>query len=145
LARFSEKGLGPTRGKEAVMPDSTLAGRINFLKTAIQERRAWKRYTCRFEGQCKPVGNLHISSPWPATLQDISQGGFQLMLSRRFEPGTLLVVEANLPREESARMFLGRVVRVSVPTQGRWVLGCALSTPLAKDDLATLIKISQAA
>jgi hypothetical protein len=127
------------------MPDSTLAGRINFLKSATPERRAAKRHACRFEGQCKPVGNLHNSSSWPVTLQDISQGGFQLVMSRRFEPGTLLVVEVNAPQQDSPRMFLGRVVRVTMPAKGRWVLGCALSAPLAKEDLAILVKIRPAA
>ena len=127
------------------MPDSTLIGRINFLRTATPERRASKRYACRFEGQCKPVGNLHCSSSWPATVQDVSQNGFQLLMSRRFEPGTLLVVEVDLPQADCPRMFLGRVVRVAMPVKGRWVLGCALSAPLAKDELSTLVKIRSAA
>ena len=127
------------------MADSTLVGRINILKTATPERRASKRYACRFEGQCKPVGNLHNASSWPVTLQNISQGGFQLTMSRRYEPGTLLVVEVNTPREDSPRRLLGKVVRVTMPSKGRWVHGCALSAPLAKDDLASLVNIRHAA
>jgi hypothetical protein len=125
------------------MPDSTLAARSSFLKS--RERRTWKRYACRFEAQCKPVGSVHLATPWPATLQDISQAGFQLLLSRRFEPGTLLVVEVNAPPESSPQMLLGRVVRVSVLAKGRWILGCALSAPLAKEDVATLVRIRPAA
>jgi hypothetical protein len=109
-----------------------------LLKAAAQDRREGRRSACRLEGQCRPVQNPQLAAAWPATMLDISCGGFQLLLSRRFEPGTLLVVDVR-DRAGQARMLVARVVRVALLTRGRWVHGCAFSVPLTAEDLDSLL------
>ncbi len=66
-----------------------------LLKLASRERRDGKREACQLEGQCRPMDSLQLSAAWPVTIRDIGAGGCQLLLSRRFEPGTLLVVDVH--------------------------------------------------
>lgn len=83
-----------------------------------------------------------VSAAWPVTIRDISAGGFQLLLSRRFEPGTLLVVDVHDGQGQATRMMLARVARVTSMARGRWILGCAFSVPLTPDDLDSLLKLA---
>jgi hypothetical protein len=111
-----------------------------LLKAAARDRRDGRRSACRLEGQCRPVQNPQLAAAWPATLLDISSGGFQLLLSRRFEAGTLLVVDVHDPADQATRMLVARVVRVASLTRGRWIHGCAFSVPLTAEDLDSLLK-----
>ena len=112
-----------------------------LLKLASRERRDGKREACQLEGQCRPMDSLQLSAAWPVTIRDIGAGGCQLLLSRRFEPGTLLVVDVHDGQGQPARMMLARVVRVASLARGRWILGCAFSVPLTPDDLDSLLKL----
>ena len=115
-----------------------------LLKAAVQERRNVKRTACQLECQCRPMESHQMSAAWPATIRDISSGGFQLLLSRRFEPGTLLVVDVQDSQGQATRMLLARVVRVASLARGRWILGCTFSVPLTSDDLASILKLPAA-
>jgi hypothetical protein len=127
---------------EVILAESTWNTFDYLLKAAAQDRRDGRRSACRLEGQCRPVQNPQLAAAWPATLLDISCGGFQLLLSRRFEPGTLLVVDVHDPAGQATRMLVARVVRVSMLTRGRWIHGCAFSVPLTPEDLDSLLKTS---
>jgi hypothetical protein len=61
-----------------------------------------------------------------------------LSLGRRFERGTLLVVEFPELLEHPARVHLARVVRTALHPDGRWVLGCALTRDLDCEDVQAL-------
>jgi hypothetical protein len=45
-----------------------------------------------------------------------------------------------LSAEQSLRYFLAQVVRATQHADGRWILGCTLSTRLNKDDIRSLIR-----
>jgi len=112
-----------------------------LLKLASRERREGGRIACQLEGQCRPMDSLQLSAAWPVTIRDICAGGCQLLLSRRFEPGTLLVVDVHDEQNQPARMLLARVVRVTSLARGRWILGCTFTVPLTPDDLDSLLKL----
>ncbi len=112
-----------------------------LLKFASRERRDEKRTACQLEGQCRPMDSLQLSAAWPVTIRDVSAGGFQLLLSRRFEPGTLLVVDVHDGQGQATRMLLARVVRVTSLAKGRWILGCTFTVPLTPEDLDSLLKL----
>ncbi len=127
------------------MPESKRTTFQYLLKAAAQDRREGRRVPCLLQGQCKPVENPRLAAPWPATIRDLSAGGFQLLLSRRFEPQTLLLVDLHNAQGQATRMLLARVVRVASLTRGRWIHGCACSVPLAAEDLDALLSQAKAA
>jgi len=127
---------------EVILAESHLSTFDYLLKAAGQDRRDGRRSACRLEGQCRPVVNPQVAAAWPATILDISCGGFQLLLSRRFEPGTLLVVDVHDAAGQATRMLVARVARVTSLVRGRWVHGCAFSVPLSAEDLASLLNPS---
>src|SRR5207247_10210428 len=97
---------------EVILAESHLSTFDYLLKASAQDRRDGKRSACRLEGQCRPVQNPQVAAAWPATILDISCGGFQLLLSRRFEQGTLLVVDVHDSAGQATRM-LGEIGRAS--------------------------------
>ena len=129
---------------EVILAESHLNTFDYLLKAAARDRRDGRRSACRLEGQCRPVENPQVAAAWPATVLDISCGGFQLLLSRRFEPGTLLVVDVHDPAGQATRMLVARVARVTTLTRGRWVHGCAFSVPLSTEDLESVLRTSAA-
>jgi PilZ domain len=127
---------------EVILAESHLSTFDYLLKTSAQDRREGNRSACRLECQCRPVQNPQVAAAWPATLLDISSSGFQLLLSRRFEQGTLLVVDVHDAAGQATRMLVARVARVTSLTRGRWIHGCAFSAPLTSEDLESLLKNS---
>jgi hypothetical protein len=99
------------------------------------ERRAWVRYPCKLEGTCQAIGNGQSAPGWSARVWDISGGGLGLILDRRFEPGTLLVLQVQGIDADGSRVMLARVVRVAAAAKGRWMLGCAISGELSEEEL----------
>jgi hypothetical protein len=74
---------------------------------------------------------------WTAHLVDVSLEGLGLVLSRRFEPGTILSLE--VPGAcGSLRTLLGRVVNVRAMPDRTWRVGCRLINPLTDEDLQAL-------
>jgi hypothetical protein len=111
--------------------------RISHAKAS--ERRAWVRYACDLHTSCRSFGQRgHGHESWPARIGDISAGGLCLVLHRRFEPETLLLVE--LPDgPDSTRSVLARVQRVDAIGREQWKLGCSLMGELGRDDLRALV------
>jgi hypothetical protein len=102
-----------------------------------QERRAEPRYPCSLTVGCEPVAGKG-QEPWGAEVRDISASGIALIVERRFEPGTILVV---MPPEqfETPASLLARVVRAQAYGSGRWIIGCKLVNRLGEDDLRGLL------
>ncbi len=69
------------------------------------ERRVAVRYPSEREASCLPVARTKEKS-WSAKLQDISATGICLKASRRFEPGTLLMIELCQPDQRIPRSVL---------------------------------------
>ena len=99
------------------------------------ECRAWPRFPCLLPGLCRPSAHAHAAGCWPAKAHDISTGGVSLIVNRRFEPGTSLVIEVHAPAGDSTCTLLGRVMRVANHGREFWLLGCALTRPLGDEDL----------
>ncbi len=98
--------------------------------TVEEERRLWGRILCDLETTCQAVGS-EGGDRLPARVQNISQGGVNLLLVEAFQPGALLSVA--LPCAASTEV-LACVVRCE-PYDGGWQLGCTFASPLTDDDL----------
>jgi hypothetical protein len=101
---------------------------------AGRERRSATRFPSGLDASCQPV-MLRDRSSWVAQVRDISTGGIGLVLPRRFEPKTLLIVFLESPFHEISRTMLVRVVHTTALPDNQWLLGCELTSELDADDL----------
>jgi CheY-like chemotaxis protein len=112
---------------------------IDIAEPPGDERRGAVRYRCDLENSCQPLGQGRSGEHWEGQIVDISAGGARVVLSRRFEVGTVLVLAVNNGSGEIAQRLLARVVRVVHEPDGQWSLGCSFNCPLADDDLRDLL------
>jgi CheY-like chemotaxis protein len=107
-----------------------------------EERRACVRYLCQLDGSCQPIGQPTTGDSWLGKLRDISANGVKVLLNRRFEIGTLLVLELPRPGWDVSRMLLCRVVRVAKePLGSDWEVGCTLDRELSDDEVQSFLEI----
>lgn len=99
-----------------------------------------KRKPVGLEAYCRSVASVK-DDPWPARVRDLSSGSIGLLLTRRFEPGTLLVIELEKKKQDQSlsHTLVGRVVHATQNTNGGWMLGCTLANKIAEDDLQELL------
>jgi hypothetical protein len=107
-------------------------------QAAEAERRAWVRYPSAQESVCQPYTQDKGELCWPAQIRDISTGGVKLLMTRRFEPGTVLSVELTAGAESLVRLPVARVRRVRAGQGGGWVIGCQFLTQLSDEELEEL-------
>lgn len=106
------------------------------------DRRAAVRYPCSEDGfgldnSCRPIGTERTEA-WAACVRDLSTGGMGLILNRRFEPGTLLVVDLQDAEQAAHRTLLVRVARVHKEGQ-IWLLGCEFIHKMTEQELLALM------
>jgi hypothetical protein len=98
------------------------------------ERRAFVRHFC-------DIGA--VIDAWPARIQDISRGGVKVVVSRRFEVGTVLKLEVPIAGEENLHMILAQVVRVAQEPTGSWGLGCAFVQEISQEEVEELLTMEE--
>jgi hypothetical protein len=98
------------------------------------ERRASVRHFC-------DIGA--VIDAWPARIQDISRGGVKVVVSRRFEVGTVLKLEVPIAGEENLHMILARVIRVIQEPTGSWGLGCAFVQEISQEEVEELLTMEE--
>jgi serine/threonine protein kinase len=114
-------------------------------KRPDKERRATVRYACTLPSACTINLSLHPDvtewqTQWDARVLDLSVGGIGLLLSRRFEPGTILTVDLIGSDGDSRLAREMRVVRVEPADEGRgWFVGGSLLEELGRDELRRLL------
>ncbi len=102
------------------------------------ERRTAPRFTCGLRGVCRPLVGSG-GAGWPAEIRDVSAEGVGLLVNRRFECGTTLVVEVRTRRPEAPRTLLARVQRVEPDAKHGWLVGCRLAQALSAQELGDLL------
>src|SRR5262245_48026602 len=75
---------------------------------------------------------------WPLVVKDVSAGGLGILLARRCEPGTELLIELVTAGRTPCR-FPGTVVSVRRDNLGHWMHGCQFPTPLYEEELNALL------
>jgi serine/threonine-protein kinase len=102
-----------------------------------RDRRASPRYACGLWGVCRPLESRGREG-WPVEIRDISAEGVGLLLSRRFERGTTLLIEVRTRRPELTRTLLARVLHVAPDARHGWAVGCRLAQGLSAQELKDL-------
>jgi hypothetical protein len=91
------------------------------------------------ESFCQPIAARRSGDlRWPTKVRDISATGIGLLVSRRFEPGTILVVEMQGDPPVGERLLLARVVHTT-SAGGEWLVGCEFINPLSDDELEAFL------
>jgi hypothetical protein len=99
------------------------------------DRRVWVRFPADLETTLRPEATAD-SGTLAARVRNISRGGINLVVPRRFETGDLLTVELPGAEADSRYTVLACVVHVRALADGKWGLGCTFSGELSPDDLA---------
>jgi serine/threonine protein kinase len=101
------------------------------------ERRVTVRYPCELNGVCQPIGEGE--ERWQGKVRDLSAGGLRLVMDRRFEPGTVLLVEVKGGSGAASSTLLVRVVRARKEGKDHWAHGCSVSRTLAREEVRELL------
>jgi serine/threonine protein kinase len=116
------------------------------LKTAEpnSERRAAVRYPLGVASDCVVETSLHdreadANNQWPATVEDLSSSGLALVLARRVERGTILVVDLEGANGRTVKSLQAKVVRLQARGFGQWLVGCQLLEPLSPEEVQFLV------
>jgi serine/threonine protein kinase len=101
------------------------------------EQRVTVRYPCDLAGVCQPIGEGE--EHWQGRVRDLSAGGLCLVMDRRFEPGTVLLVEVRGSGKGVASTLVVRVVHARRESRRRWAVGCRVSRILAREEVRDLL------
>jgi PilZ domain-containing protein len=104
------------------------------------ERRKTIRRHCELPVSVETIEIVGNYS-WHGHSQDISSYGVCLILSRRYEPGTLVAI--NIGNNDSPVTLLARVTWVQSLPNGDWVLGCRFSSEVEEGEIRSLLEPPQ--
>jgi serine/threonine protein kinase len=111
-----------------------------------EERRSATRYGHTMGTACAIRNSLHDqgekADSWPTTMKNVSRKGIALLLGRRVEPGTLLVVSLPPSDARPACLVEVRVVRVQSQRFGHWEVGCVFTSQLDDQDFQSHAQLS---
>src|SRR5262245_9895051 len=102
------------------------------------DRRREERFPVNADTSCTFVSPV-VEDFGPAKLKNISASGIGLLLTRRVEPGTMLAVSLSNPGRRFSKTVLVRVMHVTAQHGGVYLVGGSLDTPLAYEELSTLV------
>jgi hypothetical protein len=126
------------QGGEAVMFKLFSTPQGDDTATVLAERRRRTRFPCDLGTVCQPFTRVPEKC-WPGRVTNLSRGGVGLLLHRRFEAGTLLNVQLQLPGGRSAGPLLARVIHVEQRPGGDWLVGGAWIHELSAEDLRAIV------
>src|SRR5262245_28271755 len=93
-----------------------------FLSRAITgERRASARFASIREASCSPLAERH--TVLSVLVRDVSANGIGLVSARRFERGTILLLQIRDESQACSPLLVGKVVHVTAQADGQWHIG----------------------
>jgi hypothetical protein len=99
------------------------------------ERRRSTRFPSDLQTECRSLISLDRTG-WHARVLNVSCTGLALVLSRRFEKGTVLTMDLEDALRGARHTILARVVHTRPHQQGgTWLLGCVFVKPLNDEEL----------
>ena len=118
-------------------PSGTVAPALPLGLMPLEQRRVL-RFPISEETSCHLVAAVG-ETQWPARVVDVSADGVCLLLRRRFETGTRVVLELAHGVRVFSRTVELRVVHVTETEDGAFVLGGAFSRKLSHAELTALL------
>jgi hypothetical protein len=119
------------------------SGTIRVLRRASKqyrgkERRAFLRHVSNQGARCLSLAG-HREDEWRACIRDVSVNGLGLLVNRRFEAGTVLLVHLEGTPDVAPRHLFVRVVHHQALAPRKWLLGCTFPVPLDQEELEALL------
>jgi hypothetical protein len=119
------------------MSDHTEHPAAESLPTpSMLDRRQSKRYASQQEVSCRSAAGGPEGTP--AQVKDVSESGVGLLMARRFEPGSLVLLEVQGATASYPVCVLARVVRVGARKAGQWVIGCSFVDKISAEEFKVL-------
>ena len=125
--------------REVLVAQQTVPVRSGYFKRRPkEERRASVRFSTDGEIWCPGKGSPKAKRDpaWLGKVRDISIAGIGLRMSRRFEPGTALIVEL---RPRALRRLEVHVIHATPDADGHWTIGCMFDRALSQQELQTFL------
>jgi hypothetical protein len=95
---------------------------------------------CDLSATCQPLAaQLDLRLLWRGKVRDLSAGGLGLVLGRRFEVGTVLLVEVGDTEGRPPQRLIARVVHTKALAEGRWLVGGAFLSRLGAEKLQAVL------
>lgn len=104
------------------------------LRSGLDDYRAWVRFPCDSQATYRPSSSSEIGE-WQAQVTNVSPRGIGLVVSREFQPGTMLNIALPLDSHKCFRTVLACVIHVTRQENERWSLGCSFPSELSAEDL----------
>ena len=98
------------------------------------DRRGAVRYAATGRVSCHPAGS-RPGEHWIGKLRDISRTGIGLALPRRWERGTILLLDLEPPGEGGPRTLCACVIHTKAQSEVGFLVGCAHSGDLTEEEL----------
>jgi hypothetical protein len=104
------------------------------------EGRRRGRIACDLPAACHPLAaGPEYGLFWYGKVRDVSAGGLGLVLGRRFEVGTVLVVEVGGLAPRPPKSLIARVAHTQALGEHRWLVGCAFLSRLSAEKLQAVL------
>lgn len=117
---------------------------LSCVRMPVENRRKAIRFPLRI-GSCGILDtsiheNAGWQEKWPLVVRDVSATGIGVVLARRFEVGTQLMVELAFEPNKPVQRLPIRVQRVQIERAGHWAHGCTFEEPLSDTQVHALVK-----
>jgi hypothetical protein len=103
-------------------------------ETPETDRRVWVRHPSSQQTVVQSAA-FGEGDALPARVGDVSLGGIRLLVARRFEPGSLLIIEIPGGDQKAQQKVLAYVVHATQEENGEWRIGCTFARELTDADL----------
>src|SRR5262249_59549902 len=94
-------------------------------------RGAAERFATARDATCSPLTARHTAVT--VRVRDVSANGIGLLSGRRFERGTILLINVLDESQNLPPQLVGKVVHVTVGARGDWLIGCTLARGLSEE------------
>jgi hypothetical protein len=102
------------------------------------DRRAAERFPVNQDTRCTFAAPV-AEDLGPVRIQNVSTDGIGLILAKRVEVGSKLVVSVANPAKNFTRTLMVQVVHVTQQAGGSYLVGGTISPPLTYEELTALV------
>jgi hypothetical protein len=135
---YAWNGFFPVPPAKQIMPEPTYLIEAELSPhLSPPERRCAERYFCSRLPVIRLLTRPALQS-LSAVVENISVGGVRLLVDLPVPPGTIIALGLLCTRPSLIQS--ARVVHATPAGEGKWAIGCKLSTPLSKSELACLVE-----